>query len=123
MTVHVHDIIHAIATHTGTTRAEIIGERRQQPLALYRQLGYLMAYELCPNLSVKAIGWQFKRADHTTILWGVKAARKALELDKKLADWYCALREQIKAGAAMCPDDDERVWGDCRNQEVQQPNI
>ncbi len=89
-----NDIMHAIASQCGLTVAEIKGNRRSATVARPRQLAMLMARESLPNLSLPQIAKRFHR-DHTTIMHGIKAARKRLEWDEAYYDLYLGACETL----------------------------
>lgn len=81
--ITIGNIINAITVETGFSSDHLRGPRRSRPVAHARQHAFLLAYELCPHLSLVMIGRAFNR-DHTTVLWGLKQARARLKADEKL---------------------------------------
>ncbi len=88
------DIMHAVAAQYGLSVAEIKGNRRAAAVARPRQMAMLIAREGIPNLSLPQIAKRFCR-DHSTIMHGIKAARKRLEWDEEYLDAYQNACEQL----------------------------
>ncbi len=88
------DIMHAVAAQYGLSVAEIKGNRRAAKVARPRQMAMLIAREGIPNLSLPQIAKRFCR-DHTTIMHGIRAARKRLEWDEDYLDAYQNACEQL----------------------------
>lgn len=95
--ITVGHIINAIYTETGHTPELLRGPRRSRPLAYSRQYAFLLAYELCPHLSLVTIARAFNR-DHTTILWGLKQARERLRRDPNLERWINGIQRRLRHG-------------------------
>lgn len=88
-------IINAVHIETGYAPEMLRGPRRCRQLAWARQYAFLLAYELCQQSSMVMIGRAFNR-DHTTVLWGLKQARKRLRADPSLERWLDGIQRRLK---------------------------
>ena len=68
-------ILNAITRRSYITLDQLLGPRRDAKAAHARQLAMLLMRETQPNMSLTDIGRYFRR-DHTTIIHGVREARK-----------------------------------------------
>jgi chromosomal replication initiator protein len=65
------------------TKGDIIGQSRQQNIALARQITmWFYKYEL--DLSFPTIGKMFNGRDHTTVMHGCNKIKKLLDTDPKI---------------------------------------
>lgn len=64
------EVINMICREAGITRQELLGDKRSQPLALWRQAGYYILREHC-GLSYPRIGQLMGGKHHTTVMHGV----------------------------------------------------
>lgn len=92
-----HDVINAVCQETGTPVEMLLGPRRCQPLASYRQIGYLLCHHLCPQLSYPQISRAFKRIDHTPVWHGIRSIQEKCKRDPKLAALFDRLYTRLKA--------------------------
>lgn len=72
----VRDFVEEVSTETGVPVAAILSKNRTRKFCVPRQEVFLRAHEY--GLSLSHIGRVFDR-DHTTILHGIRAARKRIE--------------------------------------------
>lgn len=70
-----NDVITAVADTFGVGVVALSGPGRSQHLAFARQAAMLLLRDYLPWLSTEEIGRLLKR-DHTTVLYGVQAARE-----------------------------------------------
>lgn len=78
------EIINQVALYSGSSRDELIGPSRRQPLARYRQVAMYLCREYT-DLSLPKIGKAFGGRDHTTVLHAVDKIRTLMQTD---ADIY-----------------------------------
>jgi chromosomal replication initiation ATPase DnaA len=90
------DISNLICAHFNKDYGIIFGSCRAKELAEARQLAWALAGDLCPHLSLTAIGRLCDR-DHSTIIHGIRKG-KGHPLFEKFRDLLKAnLNEEIKA--------------------------
>lgn len=80
-------VLSVVAEITGYSIAELKGDRRYSELARARHLLYLAMIESCRQLSGNRIAHLLNR-DHTTIVHGLKRARKRVREDSYAAETY-----------------------------------
>ncbi len=78
------DIIDRVAHYSGTTRDDLLGPSRRQPLARHRQIAMYLCREYT-DLSLPKIGKAFGNRDHTTVLHAVDKIKTLMRTD---ADIY-----------------------------------
>lgn len=99
--ISVQDVIEAVARKTGTTPELLRGPRRSRPLAYPRQLGYFLAAELCPGLSLPTIAKAFGGRDHTTIMWGIRQVQKRMQKNPEIEKLVNELGREIRTTTAQ----------------------
>ena len=72
-------ILGAISRRSRITIDSLLGPRKDAKAAHARQLAMLIMRETQPNMSLTDIGRYFRR-DHTTIIHGIRAARKRIRM-------------------------------------------
>ena len=87
-------IMQVVAKHYQLTEADMLSGRRNQEIALPRQIAMYLSRELT-NLSTPRIGSAFGGRDHTTVIHACKKISKLLESDKNLSDTIDQLTESI----------------------------
>lgn len=92
--ININDILYAVGAQFGLTVQELKGTRRSAMIARPRQMAMLIAREALPALSLPQIAKRFLR-DHTTIMHGIKAARKRLEWDESYFEAYLNVCETL----------------------------
>ena len=92
--IRMQGIIRATSDRYGIKRSSMMGPARSDCYAHPRQLAMLLCRELLPHVSVAVIGRIFAR-DHTTILHGIKAARKRMSWCNETRDAYEAIRRVL----------------------------
>ncbi len=78
------DIIDRVAHYSRTTRQDLLGPSRRQPLARHRQIAMYLCREYT-DLSLPKIGKAFGNRDHTTVLHAVEKVKTLMRSD---ADIY-----------------------------------
>ena len=78
------EIINRVAHYCGTSRDDLLGPSRRQPLARHRQVAMYLCREYT-DLSLPKIGKAFGNRDHTTVLHAVDKIRTLMRSD---ADIY-----------------------------------
>ena len=78
------DIINRVAHYGGTTRDDLLGPSRRQPLARHRQIAMYLCREYT-DLSLPKIGKAFGNRDHTTVLHAIDKIKDLMQSD---ADIY-----------------------------------
>jgi len=74
------DIIDQVALYSGSSRDDLVGPSRRQPLARHRQLAMYLCREYT-DLSLPKIGRAFGDRDHTTVLHAVDKIRTLMQSD------------------------------------------
>ncbi|MGI9490463.1 MAG: helix-turn-helix domain-containing protein [Geminicoccaceae bacterium] len=80
-------IILAVCSVAEIPLAEFMSDKRNRSVCRPRQIAMLIIREACQNMSFPDIARQFSR-DHTTVLHGIKAARKAVKQNVMYAELY-----------------------------------
>ncbi len=70
------DILEAVALIFGLSVEQLRGRSREREAIYARQAAMLLLRDYAPILSAAAIGRLLGKRDHTTVLYGVTAARK-----------------------------------------------
>lgn len=83
----VSDVVKAVALVTGAPAATIVSRDRTFAVSHVRQLVMLVASEVT-DASLLAIGRRLGARDHTTVVYGIDAARKRMAADSAYADEY-----------------------------------
>jgi chromosomal replication initiation ATPase DnaA len=78
-----NDVLEAVADVFGLEVINLRSTSRKQHIVFARQAAMLIIRDYIPWLSVEDIGRMFRK-DHTTVLWGVNAARQRGRSEK----WY-----------------------------------
>lgn len=89
-----NQIMRIVATHTGITIPEMQSEYKGQAMVRARWLAALLMRELL-GYSTPQIGRQLGDRDHTTILHGIRSAKKLRETDEQFAASLETLRDQL----------------------------
>lgn len=80
-----------------TVRCSVLfSKNRKANIARVRQLGYMLVRELCPNLSLAAIGSIFGGRDHGTISHGITTLAGIASVDQKERQFQDALRRDCE---------------------------
>lgn len=98
--ISVQDVIEAVARKAGTTPELLKGPRRARPLAHPRQLGYFLASELCPGISLPMIARAFGGRDHTTIIHGIRQVQKRMRTNPEVEKAVNEIGREIRAAVA-----------------------
>jgi chromosomal replication initiator protein len=91
-------ILEAVSREFGTTPKLLKGPRRDRQLVLARFAAVALVLELCPELSLPAIGRLLGQRDHTTIIHARRRAGELLQPDRHSGPWrarYTAAREAL----------------------------
>lgn len=81
-----------VADFYGLTMEDLRSDTRKRDVARPRQVAMFLMRELCPHLSLPAIGRLLGGRDHTTILWGVRRV-EAIKADEDIANCIKATRK------------------------------
>jgi hypothetical protein len=84
-----------VAAAFGSTRAELISERRTRAAVVPRHVAMLLARELTRH-NLASLGRLFRR-DHTTVISGLRSIERRLQEDRALAQQVDQLRSVIVA--------------------------
>jgi len=90
--VSCHDVARTVARRANVSVEDLLGHSRLSTLTGWRQLAYLLAYQLTGQ-STTIIGEAFQR-DHTTILSGKKKALASLK-EEQILEEYNILRKEL----------------------------
>ena len=88
-------IIEAACRVFDIKREDLIGPRRARYLAWPRQIVMHIARDKCPQLSLPQIGRLIGGRDHTTIMYGIKAAQIRLEDSESFRNAYAKVVEEL----------------------------
>lgn len=91
--VSVKDVVIAVSREAGIPTEALLGRSRQQPLARWRHLAYLLAHELTHQPLVQ-IGQAMDR-DHSTVWHGCNRANERLRDDEELRSAYVKLKVSL----------------------------
>ena len=91
------EILDAVARGTGIDREALIVPCQRQPEVRARYLVMCLVRELCPGISLAAIGEMLDR-DYTTVLYGCRRARLLLHRDRAFRETYLRTRHALIAG-------------------------
>jgi chromosomal replication initiator protein len=80
----IEDIQNVVAESYGTTRAEIVSDRRNQEIIMPRHVAMYLCRELTPR-SISAIARRFGDRDHTVVLYAIKKIERLMTSDPVLA--------------------------------------
>ena len=92
----IDEIQRRVAEHYNIRLADLIGPKRNRPLARPRQV----AMFLCKRLTTRSlpdIGRRFGGRDHTTVMHGIKRIEELMGTDSQLADDIEMLRRSLEA--------------------------
>lgn len=89
-----------VADFYGLTMEDLCGEIRTRDIARPRQVAMFLMRELCPHLSLPAIGRLLGGRDHTTVLWGVRRI-EALQKDEAIGACLKASRKDFPRPSAF----------------------
>ena len=92
--VSVKDVVIAVSREADIPTEALLGRSRQQPLARWRHLAFLLAHELTHQPLVQ-IGRAMNR-DHSTIWHGCNRARERMETDYALRFTYDKLKINLR---------------------------
>ena len=92
--IAVKDIQRTVAAFYKITRLDLCSQRRDGEVMVPRLAAYLLSREFTLK-SLPEIGRRFGGRDHTTIISGLKKARRMLEIDKQFSGSVETLRRMI----------------------------
>lgn len=81
MRISAHEVLGFVAMRHGLGLSVMLSERRTQDIARPRQIAMYVIRQICPHMSYPAIARLLKRADHTTIIHGVRNIDRLLRSD------------------------------------------
>ena len=91
--ISVKDVVVAVSREAGIPTEALLGRSRQQPLARWRHLAFLLAHELTHE-PLMQIGKAMNR-DHSTIWNGCRRAKERMENDVQLRRAYDKLKVSL----------------------------
>ena len=91
--VSVKDVVVAVSREAGIPTEALLGRSRQQPLARWRHLAFLLAHELTHE-PLMQIGRAMNR-DHSTVWNGCRRAKERMENDVQLRRAYDKLKVSL----------------------------
>jgi hypothetical protein len=91
------EVLDAVSRGTGIGREALTGPGQQQPAVRARHLVMCLSRELCPAVSVVAIGQMLDR-DRATVVYGCRRAALLLERDRDFRKIYLSIRRVLTAG-------------------------
>lgn len=93
------DIVAAVAADFGWHPRILLGESRKREHVIPRHVAMMLCHDLTGASSTQ-IGRAIGNRDHTTIIFGVRAARERMEKDAVLAAKVAALRARLEGAPA-----------------------
>lgn len=103
-------VLNAVASVTGISEAEMLGQVRTRKIARARHIAVWMATRHCPHLSCAEIGRRMGGRDHTTILHAtnrIEAEVAEAGMDRQLREIELVLMSIGKALDGLSIDDDD----------------
>ena len=97
-TISISHIQNEVCRYYRLTRAELVGNKRSQPVVLPRQIAMYLSRELT-DASLPKIGSEFGRRDHTTVM---HATRKIEGLINEQRDLYNQIQELTSRIKSRC---------------------
>lgn len=94
LTCKIADIQRHVAAHYGTTRMDILSERRTADAVLPRHVAIYLARKLTPR-SLPEIGRQFGGKDHTTCFYAIRRITERIATDPDFAAEVDAIRTEL----------------------------
>ena len=91
--VQVRDVVIAVSVYAGIDTRALLGRCRARELAQWRQLIYLLCYELTYQ-SLPTIGDALNR-NHTTVLSGCKKYRERMAESREWRQAYDTVRQEL----------------------------
>lgn len=91
--VSVKDVVVAVSREAGIPTEALLGRSRQQPLARWRHLAFLLAHELTYQ-PLMQIGRAMNR-DHSTVWNGCRRAKERMQGDAELRRAYDKLKGSL----------------------------
>ena len=91
--VQIKDVVIAVSREAGIPTEALLGHGRQQPLARWRHLAFLLAHELT-HQPLMQIGRAMNR-DHSTIWHGCNRANERMQDDAELRSAYVKLKASL----------------------------
>lgn len=89
----------AVCKEFGLELVDMSSPRRQNHIAVPRQIAMWLAYELSPLRSLPAIGRQFGGRDHSTVWHACRAAPRKVAADEKLVKSVARIRAELQAAS------------------------
>jgi chromosomal replication initiator protein len=94
--VTIEEIQRKVAEHYSIRLSDLIGPKRQRPIARPRQMAMYLAKQLTTR-SLPEIGRRFGGRDHTTVMHGVKRIEELRVTDAQIAEDLEMLRRALEA--------------------------
>ena len=91
--VQIKDVVIAVSREAGIPTEALLGRCRQQPLARWRHLAFLLAHELTYQ-PLMQIGLAMNR-DHSTVWNGCRRAKERMQDDAELRRAYDKLKASL----------------------------
>ncbi len=90
------EVLDAVSRGFGIDRQTLIAPDQHRPAVRARQLAMCLLRELCPGVSLQAIGLLLDR-DHTTVHYGCRRAAALLRRDRAFRETYLRIRRRLVA--------------------------
>jgi chromosomal replication initiator protein len=94
--VTIEEIQRKVAEHYSVRLSDLVGPKRQRPIARPRQVAMYLAKQLTSR-SLPEIGRRFGGRDHTTVMHGVKRIEELKRTDAQIAEDLELLRRALEA--------------------------
>ena len=93
------EVLDAVSRCTGIDTEALIAPGQQRSVVRARHLIMVMIRQLCPGISLSAIGYLLNR-DHSTVRYGCRRAAALLRSDPAFREFYRRTRRAVDSGAA-----------------------
>ena len=93
------EVLVAVSHCSGIDSEALMAPGQQRSVVRARHLIMVMIREICPGISLSAIGYLLNR-DHTTVRYGCRRAAALLRSDPAFRAFYRRTRRALDRGAA-----------------------